>query len=91
MSQYDNVKSKLNKMSIKILNSFEDFSRTKIFELECGKGHHTEQKNTSMINRLSAFSNGKCLNICGICCSEEGILKKKFYRLCNQKVLNSFN
>lgn len=76
MSQYDNVKSRLQKLDIKIINTKEDFTITKIFQLECPKGHQTEQKNTSMINRLSAYSNKKCTNICGTCCNEDGILQK---------------
>jgi hypothetical protein len=76
MSQYDNVKSRLQNLDIKILNTKEDFNTTKIFQLECPKGHQTEQKNTSMINRLSAYSNKKCTNICGTCCNEDGILQK---------------
>jgi hypothetical protein len=76
MSQYDNVKSRLQKLDIKIINTKEDFTITKIFQLQCPKGHQTEQKNTSMINRLSAYSNKKCTNICGTCCNEDGILQK---------------
>ena len=76
MSQYDNIKSRLINLDIKITNSKEDFNTTNIFQLECPKGHQTEQKNTSMINRLSAYSNKKCTNICGTCCNEDGILQK---------------
>ena len=76
MSQYDNIKSRLQNYDIQVTNSKEDFNTTKIFQLECPKGHQTEQKNTSMINRLSAYSNKKCTNICGTCCNEDGILQK---------------
>lgn len=76
MSQYNNIKSKLEKIDIKVLNTFENFNTTKIFQLKCSKGHQTEQKNTSMMNRLSAYTNKKCTSICGTCCNEDGILQK---------------
>lgn len=76
MTQYKNVKSRLAGLGINVINSTDDFETTKTFFLECSKGHRTEQKNTSMINRFSAFSQRKCSSICGTCCHIDGILEK---------------
>jgi len=74
--QYDNIKSRLNELDIKVINSPEEFQETRIFCLECPKGHKTEQKNTSLINRFSQFLSDRCSNMCGTCCNIDGILTK---------------
>jgi len=76
MLNYNNLKSRLSEVGIKVINSVDDFQKTEMFGLEWPKGHHTQQKNISIINRLSAFSKGKCPSICGTCCNEDGILQK---------------
>lgn len=55
--------------------------RTEIFRFRCREGHDTEQKYTSLNNRIAELRRGECRFLCGKCCLRQPVLEKLEARL----------
>lgn len=79
--RYQSKKTALESHDYTVLTSQEEFKETEIFRFRCNKGHETEQKYTSLNNRISALQRGECEFLCGKCCLREPVLRKLQIRL----------
>ena len=74
--KYYNRKKVLEEDNCRLLTRPEEFLETNIFRLECKNGHVTEQKDTSLNNRIGIWKRGECPSLCGKCCVRDPIIKK---------------
>jgi hypothetical protein len=80
-TKFNNRKAALEEAKCVLLTSEEEFKKTGMFRFRCSEGHETEQKHTSLNNRISTWKRGECLSICGKCCLREPVLQKLKVRL----------
>ena len=80
-NRYQSKKTALESHHYTVLTSQEQFNETETIRFLCDKGHETEQKYTSLNNRVSALQRGECEFLCGKCCLREPVLRKLETRL----------
>lgn len=79
--KYQHKKTCLEEEGYVLLSTEEEFNETETFRFQCKEGHETEQKYTSLLNRISTLRRGKCPSLCGKCCTRIPILEKLLKRL----------
>jgi hypothetical protein len=79
--KYQHKKTCLEEEGYTLLTTEEEFIETETFRFQCKNGHETEQKYTSLLNRISTLRRGKCPSLCGKCCTRIPILEKLLKRL----------
>lgn len=80
-TRYNHKRAALEDDGCEVLTSADDLEKTETFRFRCREGHETEQKYTSLNNRIAELRRGDCRFLCGKCCLRQPVLEKLEARL----------